>query len=213
MLKKILYTLLTLVLLIVIAVAVFLYTKKPDYQGSAPLKGLTAAVEMYYDDYGIPHIFAQNEEDAMMALGYAQAKDRLFQMELLSRIATGRLSEIFGKDLIETDQFYLSLGIAENSQYLTQNADTTTVYFKQSQAFLKGVNTYIDQETKPIEFHMLGIQKHHYTMEDIYNVFGYMSFGFAMAHKTDPLVSAIQEKLGPEYVKNLGLNIDPQTSL
>lgn len=213
MLKKILYTLLTLVLLIAIAVAVFLYSKKPDYQGTEKLKGLSAAVEMYYDDFGIPHIFAQNEEDAMMALGYAQAKDRLFQMELLSRIATGKLSEIFGKDLIETDQFYLSLGIAENSKYLTQNADTTTVYFKQSQAFLKGVNTYIDQETKPIEFHLLGIQKHHYTMEDIYNVFGYMSFGFAMAHKTDPLVSAIQEKLGPEYVKNLGLNIDPQTSL
>lgn len=213
MLKKILYFILGFLFIMMLVILGFLYSKKPNYSGSEALKGLSAEVEIFYDDHGIPHIFAKNDEDAMMALGYAQAKDRLFQMELLSRIATGKLSEIFGAKLVETDQFFLSLGIVENSKMLVQNIDTTTVYNKEIKAYLKGINAYVEHESVPIEFQILGIKKHNYTTEDIYNVFGYMSFGFAMAHKTDPLITAIQEKLGSDYILNLGLSVDPHTTM
>jgi len=213
MLKKTLFSILTLILLLVIAIAIFLYSKKPNYKGNEHLSGLKNAVEVYYDDYGIPHIFAESEEDAMMALGYAQAHDRLFQMEVLSRIAPGRLSEIFGDKLIETDKFFLSLGINENSEKVLSQLDKNAASYKMAEAFLKGVNQYVAEGKTPLEFTILGIKKHDYTLQDIQNVFGYMSFGFAMAHKTDPLVSAIKEKLGDEYVKNLGLNIDPNSTL
>lgn len=213
MLKKILYFILALVVLITIVLTVFLYSKIPDYKGTVQIKGLSSEVNIYYDDYGIPHIFAQNDEDAMMALGYAQAHDRLFQMELLSRIAPGRLSEIFGEKLVETDKFFLTLGIDENSKKLVSEIDKNSDYYKEVQAYLKGVNQYVSEGKMPIEFQVLGIKKHDYTLQDIYNVFGYMSFGFAMAQKTDPLVSAIQEKLGDDYVKSLGLQINPGTAL
>lgn len=213
MLKKILYFILAFLLLIMLVILGFFYSKKPNYQGSETLKGLSAEVEIFYDDYGIPHIFANNDEDAMMALGYAQAKDRLFQMELLSRIATGKLSEIFGEKLIETDRFFLSLGIAENSKMLVKTADTTTVFYKETKAYLKGLNDFVEHGSTPIEFQILGIKKRNYTPEDVYNVFGYMSFGFAMAHKTDPLLTAILEKLGPDYLSNLGVSVDPQTTM
>lgn len=213
MLKKILYSLIAIILLIAIGIGVFLYSKKPKYNGDEHIKGLKAEVEVYYDDYGIPHIFAQNNEDAMVALGYVQAKDRLFQMEILSRIAKGRLSEIFGEKLVEIDKFFLSLGIDENSEKLVNDLDTNSEYYKQATYYLEGVNQYMKEGNLPIEFTVLGIKRHEYTLKDIYNVFGYMSFGFAMAHRTDPLVSAIKEKLGDRYVEQLGLNINPQSTL
>jgi penicillin amidase len=105
------------------------------------------------------------------------------------------------------------LGIAENSKMLVKTADTTTVFYKETKAYLKGLNDFVEHGSTPIEFQILGIKKRNYTPEDVYNVFGYMSFGFAMAHKTDPLLTAIHEKLGPDYLSNLGVSVDLQTTM
>ena len=64
---------------------------------------------VHFDDHGVPHINAQSQKDAYTALGYVHAQDRLWQMELIRRIAPGRLSELFGKDLLDTDVFFLRL--------------------------------------------------------------------------------------------------------
>ncbi|MDZ7649077.1 MAG: penicillin acylase family protein [Cytophagales bacterium] len=61
-------------------------------------------MEVLYDDYGVPHIYAQNDEDAYYALGYVHAQDRLFQMEMIRRPVGGRLSEILGPDLAKDRQ-------------------------------------------------------------------------------------------------------------
>jgi penicillin amidase len=59
----------------------------------------------------VPHIYAATNKDAMTALGYVHAQDRLWQMELMRRIAPGRLSEIFGKVALKNDKFFSGLGI------------------------------------------------------------------------------------------------------
>ena len=76
---------------ILAAGTVFLYIQhlKPQYSGSVSLKGLNAEVEVIFDDYGIPHIYAENEEDVYYALGYVHAQDRLFQMEIMRRVGGG----------------------------------------------------------------------------------------------------------------------------
>ncbi len=56
----------------------------PDYSGIVNLPGLESRVEIIMDDYGVPHIYANNSHDAYMALGWAQAQERLFQMEMIS---------------------------------------------------------------------------------------------------------------------------------
>ena len=105
MVRKILWVAAGLTLLLAVAFFIFAQNNKPNYKGSLTLNGLSGEVEVYYDDYGVPHIYAGNEADAYRALGYVHAQDRLWQMELVRRIAAGRLSEIFGPDLVETDKF------------------------------------------------------------------------------------------------------------
>ena len=213
MFKKIGLILLALLLTAGIGGTLYTNSLKPSYSGSIKINGLQNAVDIYYDDFGIPHIYADNDLDAMFALGYAHAQDRLWQMELVSRISAGRLSEIFGEKLIEADKFYLSLGIAKNAKKEIATIDKSTDFYKETMAYLKGVNDFVKNGATPIEFNLVGLEKTEFTIEDIFNVYGYMSFGFAMAHQTDPLISAIQEKLGDNYVKNLNLIIDPKTTL
>ena len=84
--------------------------------------------------------------------------------------------------------------------------DKNSETYKLTIAYLDGVNQYIDEGKTPIEFNLLGIEKEKLTIKDVYNIFGYMSFSFAMAQKTDPLLTNIRDKFGAEYLKDFGLN-------
>ena len=105
-----------LIIILFVAGYFFINSLKPDYKGTKTLPNLTSDVTINYDDYGIPHIYAENQEDAQRALGYAHAQDRLWQMELLRRIASGRLSEILGEATLESDLFYAGLLTDEASE-------------------------------------------------------------------------------------------------
>ncbi len=213
MIKKILKIVLVLIVLVLIGIWFFIQNNKPTYNGKLQLNDLKDEVTVYYDDIGVPHIYAQNQADAYIALGYAHAQDRLWQMELVRRISAGRLSEIFGKDMIKTDKFFLGLGIENAAKKAIQKLDTTTQAYKLTQAYLKGINQFIENGTTPVEFRLIGIEKEKYTIKDIYNVFGYMSFGFAQAHKTDPLLTNLKDKLGDAYLYDLGIDINPKSTL
>lgn len=193
------------VLLILIVVGTWLYSKTyhPNYKGELEINYLSDEVTIYFDEIGVPHINAKNQKDAYIALGYVHAQDRLWQMELIRRIAPGRLSEIFGKDLLETDVFFAGLGIEEASEKSIAKLDTSSEAYLMSMAYLEGVNQYVNEGKMPLEFDLVGIKKEKYTLKDIYNVFGYMSFSFAVAHKTDPLLTEIKEKLGAPYFNEL----------
>src|SRR5713226_10675591 len=83
----------------------------PKTKGNLHLQGLHEPVEIIRDRYGVPHIYAQNEDDLFFAQGYVHAQDRLWQMEFNRRIGCGRLSEIFGEIAIEADRFCRRLGM------------------------------------------------------------------------------------------------------
>jgi len=186
---------------------------KPSYSGNIKLLNIDKEATVYFDDYGIPHIYAENEVDAITSLGYVHAQDRLWQMELMRRIAPGRLSEIFGEKMLQNDQFFVSLGIEEASKKAIANLDKNRDVYKLAVAYLNGVNQFIENGATPIEFTLIGIEKEQYQLNDIYNILGYMSFSFAMAQKTDPFLSVLKEKLGTEYLKELDIDINPNTLL
>ena len=199
-------TLIFLVVLILFIASVgWLYSKTlhPVYNGEIKIKNTTEDVTVYFDDIGVPHINAQNQKDAYLALGYVHAQDRLWQMELVRRIAAGRLSEILGKELLSVDQFFSGLGIEEAANKTIASLDKSSQAYILTQAYLDGVNQFIKNGKTPLEFILLGLEKEKYTIKDIYNVFGYMSFSFAVAHKTDPLLTEIKEKLGAPYLSEL----------
>ncbi len=201
-----------IILLIIVLFFIYWINEKPKYKGKLKLKGLTEKVEVYFDNIGVPHIYANNQEDAYITLGYVHAQDRLWQMEAMRRIAAGRLSEIFGEDFIETDKFFLTMGIDEAAKKTIAKIDKESQAYKLSLAYLKGINQFIDEGSTPIEFSLIGITKEHYTINDIYNVFGYMSFSFSMAQKTDPLLSNLKTKLAKSYLDELAISVDPNTS-
>ncbi len=211
--KKVLFIIGILIGLILIGSWMYFNSLKPDYSGNIKLSNIENKTSVYFDDYGIPHIYAQNQYDATTALGYVHAQDRLWQMELMRRIAPGRLSEIFGKDMLKNDQFFVKLGIEEASRKSMRKLEKNGEVYKLATAYLNGVNQFIENGPTPIEFTLIGIEKEPYQLNDIYNILGYMAFSFAMAQKTDPLLSVIQEKLGDDYIKELNINIDPNTTI
>lgn len=212
-LKKILLILLVLLGLLAIGIFIFIQTLKPTYSGEVQMVQLENEVSVYYDSYGIPHIYGQTEEDAFRALGYVHAQDRLWQMELLRRIAPGRLSEVFGSDMIKTDKFIIALGIDDASERTVAALDKNSQTFQLTQAYLDGINQFIAEGPTPVEFYLTGLKKEPFVLKDVYNTIGYMAFSFAMAHKTDPLLTNIKETLGEAYLVDLELDSNPNTSL
>ena len=194
-----------IVMILLISAAVWLYSKTlyPVYNGEIEIKNLSEKVTVYFDEIGAPHINAENQKDAYVALGYLHAQDRLWQMELIRRIASGRLSEIFGKQVLDKDIFFAGLGIEEAAEETIANLDKNSQAYILTQAYLDGINQFIEEGKTPVEFTLVGVKKEKYTIKDVYNVFGYMAFSFAVAHKTDPLLTEIKEKLGVSYLNEL----------
>ncbi|RMG84920.1 MAG: penicillin acylase family protein, partial [Bacteroidetes bacterium] len=216
MIKRILIVLAVLIVVALLGSFVFYQSLKPDLQGELTLEGPEQEVEVYFDEYGIPHIYAQSETDAQFALGYVHAQDRLFQMEMMRRLGHGRLSEILGPDFVKTDRFFRTLGIGETAreaaQAFNQLPDDDPVK-RAALAYFKGVNAFMESGPTPIEFRILGIEKAPFTPEDAYAIFGYMAFSFAQAFRTDPLVTRIHDKLGAAYLADLDVHWNPMAQV
>ena len=210
--KRYLFLIVLFFTVIIVLLFGYLQTTKPQYKGEITLKNISKETNVYFDEYGIPHIYAQNHQDAMVALGYVHAQDRLWQMELLRRIAPGKLSEIFGTKALKNDIFFAGLGIDEASEKAVISADKNSQSYKLAKSYLDGLNQYVENGKTPIEFQILGIEKQKFTLKDVYNTFGFMAFSFAMAQKTDPLLTDISNQYGENYLKDLGVNYEFNTT-
>jgi penicillin amidase len=118
-----------------------------------------------YDDHHVPHVEADSEEAAYFAVGYAQAADRLPQMDLFRRRAGGRLAEVAGEFGLDNDRFVHSLdfpGAAEASREAVRGTDTEAVL----EAFADGVNAYIEAAPPGLEFGLLDYEPEPWTVTD-----------------------------------------------
>jgi penicillin amidase len=184
---------------------VWLRSLIPDYEGELALPGLKAETEIFYDRFGVPHIYAGNAEDAYYALGYTVAQDRLFQMELYRRLASGRLSELVGRELVSSDKLFRTLNLNAHAEwsakeFLLHAPDTVK---RCTEAYLRGINAFMSKGSTPIEFTILDIPKEPFTLRDIYLITGFMAFGFAEGFRIDPMVEMMYRALGYEYMKDL----------
>ena len=160
---------------------------------------------MLFDKCGIPHIYADKEEDAMRVLGWCHAQDRLFQMEMLKRVGGARLAEILGKDFLPVDKFFLTMGVPQHAKLSAEKffADKNNPVVKMSLAYIDGINQYIENGKTPIEFTLMGIKKEKFTPEDLYQIAGYMSFSFVEAFKEDPVLNRLVQNHGMKYLDDL----------
>lgn len=128
--------------------------------------GYEATTTVAIDNRGVPHIFADSETDAVRALGFAVARDRLFQLEYLPRVASGRLSEILGEAALDTDRFLrrTEMGVAAKRN-LQRIESENGIELALLNAFSEGVNAYIESLERhrlPIEYRLLGVAPERY---------------------------------------------------
>ena len=142
--KRLLTALVLLIVVLAAGAGWYVYSKQPTRQGMVELQHLQGSVTVRYDERGIPHIRAENETDLYRALGYVHAQDRLFQMEILRRLARGELAEVLGPKLLDTDKLMRSLRIRERAETYLANLDKQSPAFIAMQAYLDGINQYQD---------------------------------------------------------------------
>ena len=208
--KRSLTALVLLIVMLAAGAGGYLYSKQPSRQGMVELQHLQGSVTVRYDERGVPHIRADNETDLYRALGYVQAQDRLFQMEVLRRLARGELAEVLGPKLLDTDKLMRSLRIRERAETYLANLDKQSPSFIAMQAYLDGINQYQDSHAKPVEFDVLGIPKRPFTAQDTISIAGYMAYSFAAAFRTEPLLTFVRDQLGPEYLSVFDLDWQPK---
>ena len=122
-------------------------------------------VEIDRDRWGVPHIYASNDQDLWVGFGFAQAQDRLFQLDYLRRKAQGRLAEILGPAQLESDQLARTVGLAEIARKEWETLSEETQQLLESYA--QGVNAALAQcTTLPIEFDLLGYRPSPWTPLD-----------------------------------------------
>ncbi|WP_414154485.1 penicillin acylase family protein [Pseudomonas sp. BNK-43-a] len=191
----------------------YVHGKLPQREGEVAITGLSAPVSVRYDERGVPHLQAQNEPDLYRALGYVHAQDRLFQMELVRRLARGELAEVLGSKLVSTDTLFRSLRIREQAARMVERLDHQSPSWIALQAYLDGVNSWQASHPKPVEFDVLGIPERPFTAEDTLSIAGYLAYSFAAAFRTEPALTYIRDQLGPEYLKIFDLDWQPDGAL
>ncbi|MEA2041984.1 MAG: penicillin acylase family protein, partial [Bacteroidota bacterium] len=173
--------------------------------------GLKEEVTVYRDSYGVPHIYAQSEEDLYLAVGYIQARDRFWQMDLLRRVTQGRLSEMFGKDMIDADVLFRALRISEKSEKIW--AQMPENQKSMLTAYTKGVNQFLAEDDLGFEFTVLGYEPDRWTEQNSINLIGYMAWSLSTAWNTEPVFYKLQQKLSEEKFASLLQDMDIQKSI
>ena len=136
--------------------------------GELDVPGLREPVEVIRDEWGIPHIYAQNVDDLFLAQGYVMAQDRLWQMEMWRRWHEGRLSEIFGPAAFDYDlrtRQMMFRGPWDESEWTSYHPDGERIFT----AYANGVNAFIEQnrDNLPVEFQLTGVEPDPWTAKTV----------------------------------------------
>ena len=164
---------------------------------------LMDTVKIYTNNNGIPKIVANNEHDLFFAVGYYQAKERLWQMDFARRAGKGKLSEIFGEKTLKYDLFLRSLNLEQTVR------ETKDVLSKKSQsilqAFADGVNFYIYQNRSRLsfEFGLLSYEPDEWQIEDCIIISKMMAFELSLGFYYDVAFGGIAYSIGFNKAKGL----------
>jgi penicillin amidase len=185
----------------------------PKTRGKLRLQGLHEPVEVITDRYGVPHIYAHNEDDLFFAQGYMHAQERLWQMELNRRIGSGRLSEIFGEIAIEADRFARRLGMHRAAAAAAEQLQPHIQRILG--AYARGVNTFIEHNKHhlSIEFKLLRFKPEPWEIAHSIRWGKMMAWNLGSNWETEIIRARIVAKLGAERAAKLEAGYDPNHPL
>ena len=173
----------------------------PVYEGVITT-GVESEVKVYFDDYGVAHIFAENEPDLIFAQGYVHAMERIFQMDLTRRAIAGRLSEIVGPDYIEDDIFSRTIGFRRAAERSLEALSEECRMLLESYA--AGVNAYIEQnrDNLPPEFILLDYHPEPWEPVDTLSI-AKLAWHLGGNMDTELFLAALVEEVGAEMAAEL----------
>jgi penicillin amidase len=173
----------------------------PQISGTLRVRGLAKPVTVLRDRWGIPHIYAESQDDLFFAQGFVAAQDRLFQMELWRRTGEGRLAEILGQGAVERDRFARLLRYRgdRKAEYASYAPDAREIIA----AFVRGVNAYIESTRGhwPVEFRLAGFTPEPWTPETCLTRLA--GWGMTRNASLEVLRAKLVHALGPELVDEL----------
>lgn len=170
--------------------------------GTIPLDKLEDSVSITFDAKGIPQIWARNDRDGYFALGFQHAADRLFQMELIRRVAQGRLSETLGSQMLELDKQQRLMG--HTTKFALGQLSMTEATASRLQAYSDGVNAYIDHcSALPFEFLFLPTEIEPWTPRDCFTCLSFQTWFSNALLNQDEMIKDLHEVVGPERLEEL----------
>ncbi|HVI07860.1 MAG TPA: penicillin acylase family protein [Candidatus Binatia bacterium] len=179
----------------------------PQLDGSLRVNGLKARVKVTRDQHGVPTIEAATPEDLFFAQGYVTAQDRLWQMDVMRRFASGELSEILGKDTLKIDREQRILGLRAAARKSLQMVSARDLAYQD--AYTRGVNAFINShlDRLPIEFRILKYRPQPWQLEDSIVIANQMVkdlnyYTFSDIFERERILA----RLGPELTSDLYVN-------
>ena len=182
----------------------------PDLDGAADMPALTASVTIESDEYEVPVVRAGSRLDAMRALGYLTARDRLFQMDMLRRRSAGRLAEVLGQAALDADLAQRWIGLTRAAREVASSlpSDQREVL----QAYADGVNGFVERMgTLPFEFLILGYRPDPWRVEDSLLVVLGMFQTLTWSEEEERMRSTMVATLPPDVVAFLTPEVDRYT--
>ena len=179
--------------------------------GKLACPSIKTKVTVARDNWGVPHITAENSHDAYFALGFTIAQDRLFQMDIQRRLAKGELAEILGTELIPIDRkFRTYLFKHTGEKMITRLANTSPEAIAIIDAYFDGVNYFIETGSLPVEFKLLGYKPAPFTKIDAAAFQGFVNFSFAEGIVSDSLATIIKTKYPNLNIRDIFPGYDRQ---
>lgn len=194
-------------ILIVIALYLFFrwyfFPPLPTYSGRQQLAGIQEEVHIYTDEYGVPHIFAENEKDLFISAGYIVARERLFQLSKIASAVRGELAAFFGDDALADDIYLRTWGIPEISRKIVKGYDEETLMI--AEMFCAGINAYIDEAGSrlPVEFKILGKKPIKWQPSDVAGYGRMMAHDLQQSWKAEIMFGLIHAYYGAEKTAEL----------
>lgn len=201
--KAVLIGIPALVLILVLAAAWLVRRSWPRESGTVSVRGLSAPVEVLRDGWGVPHIYAQNERDLLIAQGYVHAQDRLWQMCFNREVGSGRLAALFGAGALPTDKYLRTLGLRGLAERDLALASPETRGFLE--AYAAGVNAFLaeNEGRLPVEFRILGLKPEAWTPLDSLTWTRMMGLNLSLNQPLELARARLVPKLGVERVRQL----------
>jgi len=171
---------------------------------------LRDSVRVYFDEYQIPHIFAQNDHDLYFAQGYITARDRLWQMEFQTYAAAGRLSEFLGPRTVPYDRYQRRIGMGFAAEQALKGINKNENTREAVEAYAAGVNAWIKQlgpEDYPLEYKIMNFEPGKWTPLRSALLFKNMTYTLA-GRNSDLRMSNTRAYLGDSFISEV-MDLDP----